>query len=63
MSNKQIEVDDIIQKARDEAITEFAKRLKRYYNALNGRTPAVLVAYHIDQIKQEMLRSDSNDNT
>jgi hypothetical protein len=45
------------------ALDMFAEKLKRYYNELNGRTPAVLVAYHIDQIKQEMLRSDSDANT
>ena len=48
---------------RAEAITEFAERLKKYYNHLKGNTSAALAAYHIDQIKEEMLRGDSDDNT
>ena len=36
-------------------IMNFADRLKKYYNNLNGSTPTALTAYHIDQIKNELL--------
>ena len=42
-------------KARADAITEFAERLKNYYSHIKGGTHACLAAYHIDQIAQEML--------
>ena len=50
------------EKARADAITEFAERLKKYYRSFDGKTSTTLAAYHIDQIKQEMLKGDSNDN-
>lgn len=47
-----------VVKVRADAITEFAERLKKYYNNLKGKTSPTLTAYHIDQIKQEMLQND-----
>ena len=41
---------DRVSTARAEAITEFAERLKKYYDALKSG----LVSYHIDQIAKEM---------
>ena len=49
---EKIDVDRI----RAEAIKEFAKRLKRYYTTLKGKTSAFLVAYHIAQIEKEFLQ-------
>lgn len=41
------------------AIEDFAERLKKYYNNLNGTTSSGLVAYHIEQIKKEMLEKNN----
>lgn len=46
---------DTAANAKKEAINEFAERLKKYYGNLNSNTAAVLVEYHIEQIKEEML--------
>ena len=61
--NELTEENERLKAEKSAALDTFAERLKRYYNALNGRTPAVLVAYHIEQIKQEMLGRDRDDNT
>ena len=50
-------------KARADAITEFAERLKKYYNSFNGQTSSIAVAYHIAQIAKEMMKGDSNENS
>lgn len=52
------EENERLKAEKSAALDTFAEKLKRYYNALDGRTPAVLVAYHIDQIKEEMLKTD-----
>lgn len=44
-----------LDEIRAAAITEFADRLKKYYVNLKGNTPTILAAYHIDQIKEEMM--------
>lgn len=49
------------QMIRAEAITEFAERLKKYYSALNDKTEAFMVCYHIDVIAKEIIGGDSND--
>ena len=38
---------------RAEAITEFAERLKKYYNRLDN-SQGNLISFHIDQIAKEM---------
>lgn len=43
------------QQGYEQGITKFADRLKTYYNNLKGTTSAVLTAYHIEQIKKEIL--------
>ena len=43
-----------IKQARAEAITEFADKLKTFYNRLPGKTVGGSVEYHIDQIAKEM---------
>ena len=53
-----VEENERLKAEKSAALDTFAEKLKRYYNALDGRTPAVLVAYHIDQIKEEMLKTD-----
>ncbi len=50
------------QQGYEQGIKEFAERLKTYYNHLTVGSFPYLIAYHIDQIKQEMLKGDSNDN-
>ena len=51
-----------VEKAKAEAITEFAERLKTYYRNLD-RTAGGLVEYHIDQIVKEFCgATDSQDN-
>lgn len=41
---------------RSAAITEFADRLTRYYEALKGESKTFMVAYHIEQIKNDLLK-------
>ena len=42
-----------LSKVRAEAITEFAERLKNYYNKLD-KSRGILISFHIDQIAKEM---------
>ena len=44
----------------NEAITEFAERLKRFYSHLVGKTVGGSVEYHINQILKEM-KGENND--
>ena len=44
-----------LESIRAEAITEFAERLKRFYNSLKGQSPTPAIVYHIDQIKNELI--------
>lgn len=56
---------DAAANAKKETVKEFAERLKKYYASLNGKTAAVGVEYHIDQIAKEMLEGgaiNSKDN-
>lgn len=50
------------EQIRAEAITEFADRLKNFYNHLKGQTPAPSVVYHIDQIEKELIQKGANQN-
>jgi hypothetical protein len=60
-------VEDCIENAptvdvapRADTINEFADRLIRYYDSLNGGTASGLVAYHVNKIRQEMLNKEEN---
>jgi len=44
------------------AVEEFAERLKRYYTALQGTVPASMVAYHVEQIKNDILNKEDLKN-
>lgn len=46
---------------QNEIIKEFSERLKKYFNSLNGRTPAALVAYHIDEISKEIMEREGTE--
>ena len=47
----------------DNAIDEFAKRLKKYYDSLRGQSPSTpLIVYHIDQIASEMKGEKKDEN-
>ena len=46
---------DAAANAKREAVKKFSDRLKTYYRNLNSNTAAVLVEYHIEKIKEEML--------
>ena len=52
---KDVPTADVVPKS--EVIKEFAERLKKYYSILPGQTPALSVAYYIDQIAKEMLKT------
>ena len=45
---------------RELYINEFADRLIRYYESLNGGTASGLVAYHVNKIREEMLKKEDN---
>ena len=44
-----------------ELVIEFAERLIRYYNAIGGSTYSSLVAYHVQQVLDEMFKEDKSD--
>ena len=41
-------------KGYEQGVTDFAKRIKKYYNCLHGKTSSAVVSYNIDQITKEM---------
>lgn len=43
------------QQGYEQGVKDLTERLKTYYNNLNGTTSSGLVAYHIDQIRKELL--------
>lgn len=45
----------------EQGIIDFAERLKKYYGNLRGTTLAVLTAYHIEEVKKELLEVKDND--
>lgn len=47
--------------AKKEAVKEFAERLKKYYASLGGKTVAVGVEYHVDQIAREVLAREEKE--
>lgn len=49
------------QQGYEQGIKEFVERLKKYYGNLSGTTLAVLTAYHIEEIKKELLKEKNND--
>ena len=58
----ELENADVVPKS--EAIDEFAKRLKKYYDSLKGQAPSTaIIVYHIDQIAKEMKeKNNGNEN-
>ena len=44
------------KQGRAEAITEFADRIIRFYNALPGKTVGGSVEYHVKQVRDTMLK-------
>lgn len=44
-----------LEAVRADAIREFADRLKKYYTTLGDTTLSSMVAYHIEQIANEMI--------
>lgn len=46
----------------NDAITEFAERLKKFYSHLKGNTASGSVEYHIDQIEKELKGEKNNDH-
>lgn len=44
------------------AVEEFAERLKRYYTALQGTVSSSMVAYHVEQIKNDILNKEDQKN-
>ena len=46
------------QQGYEQGARDFAEKIKNYYNNLNGRTPATLVSFHIDEILKETLREE-----
>ena len=46
----------LIDKAYNKALTEFADRIIRFYNALPGKTVGGSVEYHVKQVRDAMLK-------
>ena len=43
------------EKGYQQGIEDFAERIKKYYNCLHGKTSSAVVAYHINQIEEELF--------
>ena len=41
-------------KGYEQGVSDFAERIKKYYNCLHGKTSSAVVSYNIDQIAKEM---------
>lgn len=46
------------QRGYEQGVKDFAEKIKNYYNHLNGRTPATLVSFHVEEILKETLREE-----
>ena len=46
------------QKGYEQGILELAERLKKFYYSYRGNTYSSSVAYHIEQIKKDLLKED-----
>ena len=57
MIPSQSDIAEIRREAKLEAVAEMERRIKSYYNALNGNTYAGLVAYHVG-IKADEYREE-----
>lgn len=44
----------------EQGLKDLAERLKRFYQSLKGETFSSTVAYHIDQIKKDLLKGDED---
>lgn len=44
-----------------DILEEFANRLIKYYRTLKGDTTGYIVAYHIEQVKKELLERGDKD--
>lgn len=43
------------QRGYEQGVKDFAEKIKGYYNHLNGRTPATLVSFHVEEILKNVL--------
>lgn len=50
-----------IERAKAEAVTEFAARLQNFYKHLSGKTASGMVVYHIEQVKKEFIGGLNNE--
>jgi hypothetical protein len=49
------------QQGYEQGINDLADRLKTYYNHLTVGSFPYLIAYHIEEIKKELLKEKDND--
>ena len=49
------------QQGYKQGINDLADRLKTYYNHLTVGSLPYLIAYHIEEIKKELLKEKDND--
>ena len=46
---------------REATINEFADRLIRYYEKMSGRTHAMMVAFCVNEIRDELIKKGKTD--
>jgi hypothetical protein len=46
---------------REATINEFADRLIRYYEKMSGRTHAMMVAFCVNEIRDELIKKEKTD--
>ncbi|MBR3680603.1 MAG: hypothetical protein IKL79_01200 [Clostridia bacterium] len=57
MTPSEIDIAKIRRDAKLEALAEFERRIKLYYNTIRGGTYAALVSYHVG-VKAEEYREE-----
>ncbi len=50
------------QKGYEQGVKDLAERLERFYNCTQRNTYTSTVAYHIDQIKKDLLKEDEHND-
>lgn len=54
--------EDYFKKGYEQGVKDLAAKLKKFYDNYRGGTYSGSVSYHVDQIKNELLKEDeSND--
>ena len=50
------------QKGYEQGVKDLAEKLTKFYNSSRRGTYSGTVAYHVEQIKKELLKEDENND-